>query len=277
MKTINQINQWVKNNQTIQLYFDCENDQNKWVNNWRNNSYIFDFGRGPDSRTIAGNFLFGACYTEFERFKNDKSKYYDYSRDNRHETVKFEFSGYQINIQVDLRQSFKGVFLEYSFGFNNNERVFHRSIVKSNSTFKELDIKAYFMKHEAKKLFHPEGLFRNIQILRNCTKRAALEVYQNFLSKPYKKHPEYIDTKKAIAHRFTKKLNCELCDSISEKTALNLLNTMKRQKTRKKIYKHLSPFDLSDIYLSENDTEENMESWLSDYLEENYPKNSIFI
>jgi hypothetical protein len=150
--------------------------------------------------------------------------------------------------------------------------------MRSNKSLSELDIKEYFDKKILPKILFAPGLFRNIQIVRNCDKKAAIEFYKEYISFNRVVNTEFdeVDTNKALRQRVCKKLNILVeCDK-TDRELLSLLATTDRQKTRKKLFRFPSVWELSEMYANEYDDDIHLEGFVNE-IENDYPKNAIFI
>lgn len=282
LKRINQINAFCERNEVIQLYNWLGTDKVRYSDNWRNRYYTFVRGGRNDRISISGNFTYGAALTEFERYINGKNDYgWNYHRDNRSEKLEYYFNGHTLYFEVQVSQSINGVWLNIRYNnfkeTNNCETMSKRFLVRSNSTFADLDIKQYFEKNILSKYLFAPGLFRNIQIVFNYTKKEAIEYYKKHCAVNRAQNEfEAVDSLKTLKQRVCKKLNILVeCDK-TEKELINLLHTTARQKTRKKLFRFPSVWELSEMYSSQYDDDENMESFVSE-IESDYPKNAIFI
>lgn len=276
MKTINQINSFVERDQTINFYRELCTDEARW-NSWKNRSFDFCYfynGQKHEHRvTPAGNWIYGQAVRQLCRYRGTDD-FYNYERDHRSAKTEITFNCYTLEFRLSLEIGLNGIQLIVQTNFKPFER-YQRFAVRSNLTFETFDIADYFQKRILPKYLYAEGLFRNIQVMRNCSKKEALEFYLQFV-KPAKQEKEFIDTEKAWKHLFLKRLNIEIADDLSERLLPRLFNTLERQKTRRKLFKHPSPFELSDMYSSEFDTDGHEEEFL-DGIYSDYPKNAMFI
>jgi hypothetical protein len=183
-----------------------------------------------------------------------------------------------------MKQDINGVFLSLETNFkaiqnyNNSYQLLrhsHSHKVRSNNTFAGLDIADYFQKRILNTYLFAPGLFRNIQIVRNCNKAEAIQFYKNHV-KPRREEANDYEIMQSIVKHINKKLNIKVCGDFTEKTLLHILTTYQRQKTFKKLFNEPSVMELSDLYSSMYDTEDNIEKFLNEELND-YPKNAIFI
>jgi hypothetical protein len=279
MRTINQINGRVASNQTISFYKELGLQYEKYNStNYRNRYFKFKLrDDASSSLTMAGNFIYSAAEIEFTRIIKDNGNVYRYDRDNRREFFELDFSGYILQFQVRISQSINGVYLSVDTNFNplKNHNNKHAFKIRSNETFANLDIRKYFERAILSKFLFAPGLFRNIQIMRNCSNQEAIQFYKKYCKLSVENRSE-IDALKAWKQLFKRRLNIELCDNIRERAMPAIYNSTKRQKTRKKLFLYPNPLELSDMYCSEFDTDghelEFLDSFYSDY-----PKNAMFI
>jgi hypothetical protein len=277
MKSINQVNGLVSANPTINYYKELGKQYEQYNStNYRNRYFNFRLNdRHISNITIAGNFIFCAAEKEFTRIVGGNG--YDYARDNRQIYFEIDFSGYVLQFQVRLSQSIYGVWLSVETNFKplQNHNTKHSFKIKSNSTFAELDIKQYFESRILNKYLFAPGLFRNIQILRNCSKKEAIQYYKDIV-KPMVTNRAEIDTLRGWKQLFKRRLNIEIADSISERALPTVYKQLEPQKTRKKLFLNPSIFELSDRYCSQYDTDGHEFEFIDEVFND-YPKNSIFI
>lgn len=274
MKTINQINSFVERDQTINFYRELCTDEARWKD-YRNRSfdfcYYYEGKKEPRRISPAGTWIYGQAVRQLCRYRGTDD-FYNYERDHRSATEEVIFNCYTLEFRLALEIGLNGIQLIVQTNFKSFER-YQRFMVRSNCTFESLDIADYFRKKILPKYLYAEGLFRNIQVMRNCSKKEALEFYLQFVKNPTK---EFIDTEKAWKHRFLKRLNIDIADDISERILPRLFSTMERQKTRRKLFKYPSLFSLSEMYSNEFDTDGHEEEFLNEVYSE-YPQNAMFV
>lgn len=283
--TINQINGRIKNNPTINFYKSLCTEKSKWSDEWRHKSFNFLDHHGNIRRmSPKGNYIYCAAYKEFGRMVGNYKPLHREAEINIRHSERFEiyFCHNTLSFKLHLSQSMYGVSMQVETNFKPiyGGGCLAKYVVRSNQTFNELDLQAYFYKHILPKYMYAEGTFRNIQIIENCSKKEALEYYRKYLSikSTYiKDNTEPIDSFAALVKRIKRKLNIVVCDDISEARLYNVLKAYKRQPTLTRMYRQPSFFELSEIYSQEHDEDENIEEFVSDYFEENYSKDAIFI
>lgn len=275
MKTINQINSFIEQDQTINFYVSLCTDYQQYRHNWRNQHFTFlRQDRSPAHLSPAGNWIYGQAVRQLCRYRGTDD-FYNYERDNRSALMEIDFSHYSLEFKLKLEIGLQGIQLIVYTNFKEFKH-YERFAVRSNESFESLDIANYFLKKILPKRLYPEGIFRNIQVMRNCSKAKAREFYKEHVSLTRERKPEYIDTEKAWKQLFLRRFNIEICDSINEKSLPRIAGSMKRQGTRKKLFKYPSMFELCDRYSSEHDEDGHEEEFLSE-VENEYPKNVMFI
>lgn len=282
--TINQINGRVQSNPTINFYKYLCTDKSRWSDDWRHRYFNYKNINGRVVRlTPKGNDLYIAAEKEFSSIVGNYSNKTGYEI-NRRSSEKFEinFSHKVIYFKLHLSQSIYGVWMQVDTNFNPIYKGGCRSEykVRSNGKFDELDLQAYFEKHILSKYLYADGIFRNIQIVENCSKKEALAYYRKYISIKsnfIKQQTEPIDTFAAVVKRIKGKLNILVCGDISEARLFVILKTYKRQPKLTRMYKQPSFFELADLYCQEFDTDGNEEGFINSYFEENYSENAIFI
>lgn len=274
--TINQLNGRLAANQTIEFYHSLNWYDKDAANreNWRNRYFKFDRYGESVSMSVSGNFIYGAAETYFKRIAGISG--YDYSRDHRQVFFEIEgITGNRLQFQVRAEQDMNGVRLvvETNFKPMKGENYYAYFPIRSHSTFANLEVKEYFMQRVLRKYLFAPGIFQNIQIWKNCTKKEAIEKYKEI------KHikQEEVDIWKAWRQLFKRKLNIQISDDIPETLLPSLYHSYQWQKGRKKLFKNPSVFEMHEEYSSQYDDDENMEGFVNEYFEGNYPKNAIFI
>ena len=277
MKTINQINSFVQRDQTIQFYISLGTQAARW-NDYRNRSFDFCYHyegkKHPHRVSPAGNWIYGQAWRQLCRYRGTDD-FHNYERDHRRARTEYNFNHYNLQFDLSLEISLQGIILIVQTNFKSFER-YQRFTVKSNSTFEALNIADYFRKKVLPKYLYPEGMFRNIQVMRNCSKKEALEFYLQYVKPKKDQVTAYIDTEKAWKKRFLRHLNIEIADDISERFLPAIFKTTERQKIRRKLFKHPSAFSLSEMYSSDYDEDGHEEDFLNEFYSE-YPKNAMFI
>lgn len=277
--TINQINGRVISNPTIQYYQYLSQDYIKYSDEWRHRYFEFFLSGRQYNITPLGNFIYGAAERDFKRIiQTDTRGLYSY--DNKYFAI--EFCNKRIEFQLSLRIDFRGVYLRCDTNFKAIEQFMGNSFapikVRSNSTLAEFDLQEYFIKKILPKYLYPEGIFRNIQIIENCSKKEALEYYRKYLSinATHKYEEERIDSYTAITKRLKKKLNIVACGFISEAKLLRVLKTTKTQPVTTELHPEPSFWELSDLYSQTYDEDGHEEQFINHEFEERYSKHSIF-
>ncbi len=276
--TINQLNGRLSNNPTINFYLSLCTDKSRYSGDWRHKYFNYKRGERVDSLSPSGNYIYGAAQREFERLIN--SQYYNFERDHKRGNLDIEFSGYKLEFRVKAEQNIQGCFLSCETNFKpigQSLLAYHSHKIKSNSTFADLDIIQYLETRILPKYLFANGIFRNIQIIRNCSKAEAIQFYKDNISLFREKRQPENDIYKAWKQLYKRRLNIEICEDLNPKYMAALFNSYTRQKTRQKLFKQPSLFEMAEAYHSENDTEDNMEQFVNDWYGDNYPKNSIFI
>lgn len=274
--TINQLNGRLAANQTIEFYHSLNWYDKDAVNreNWRNRYFKFDRYGESVSMSVSGNFIYGAAETYFKRIAGISG--YDYHRDHRQVFFEIEgITGNKLQFQVRAEQDMNGVRLVVETNFKPLKGADYYAYfkIRSHSTFAGLDVKEYFMRRVLRKYLFEPGLFRDIQIWKNCSKVEAMQVYKEII----KPKPFEVDTWKAWRRLFKRRLNIQISDDIPETLLPSLYHSYQFQKSRKKLFKQPSVFEMHEEYSSQYDDEENMEGFVNEYFEGNYPKNAIFI
>lgn len=282
--TINQINGRVRINPTINFYKYLCTDKSRWSDDWRHRYFNYKNSNGRVVRlSPKGNDLYIAAEKEFSRIVGNYSSNRSYDINIRHsERFEINFCHKTICFKLHLSQSMYGVLLQVETNFKPiyNGGCLAQYNVRSNEKFNNLDIQAYFEKHILPKYMYPEGIFRNIQIVENCSKKEALAYYRKYISNKstiIKDSTEPIDTFAAVVKRIKRKLNILVCVDISEARLYVILKTYKRQPKLTRMYKQPSFFELADLYCQEFDTDGNEEGFINSYFEENYSENAIFV
>jgi hypothetical protein len=269
--TINQLNGRIASNPTIQFYESLY----EWRSDWRNRSFMFKRRDELVSLSITGNFIYGAAMREYERIAGISG--YDYHRDSKQEYWDIEGVFGKLQFQVRLQRSMNGVKMSVETNFNAitdvRRTVFFK--VKSNKTFEELGAREYFEKRILPQYLYAPGIFRNIQIWMNCGKKEALQKYKEL--KENGKEPFEVDVFKAWRRLFKRRLNIQVADFFPEHYLPAIYKSYQYQNKRKILFKQPSTFELHDYYSNEHDDDENMESFVNEYFDSNFPKNAIFI
>lgn len=275
-KSINQINAFTANNETIQYYRFLSSDDERYKRHWQNGSYEFQKGRGGMS--VTGNYIYVAACVYFSRFIST-NEIYNYNRDTRTCNVSYSHNGCSLDFNLRMRQDIYGVHMSCETNMKGLGRSLisqYSILVKSNSTFAGLDMAQYFEKHILPEYLFPFGMFRNIQIVYNCNKKEALRIYKEFISVGRTIESDFVDMEKALRHRYTKKFNIVPSFSITVRDLKNNLHHFTKNKKRKYLHKLPSVIEMSDMYSQEYDTDDHLEGFVDETMND-FPENSIFI
>lgn len=271
--SINGLNQKLMQSEIVQTYLKLSSDKYRYenYNDWRLQSYNFKRFDRVDRLSILGNYIYGAAMRELHDFAGVEN-YYKYETFNKSANIEIRFLNYCRDINIYLRTELEGTYIECRGANFKPLSGYNRWFVKSNKPLKDFDFVAYFKQKILPNYLYKEGLFRNAQIMLNTDKKAVLKWYSEVM----KQKDNTIDIDKALQNRLKKKLNIEMVDFIPYTQIVNVLNKFDRQKRRAKLYKHPSPLEMHDMYLSEHDDDDNIEGFINEFYSE-YPKNAIFI
>jgi hypothetical protein len=275
--TINQVNGRIERDQVINWYF--ENSRNKAIfsDNWRQRSWSYNRGGRIDRLTPVGNWIYGAAERRAGEIMGlSKERGYDYHRDHRHEKVEIQGQmGTRVVFGLTLERGLQGVWLRVGKGINYNwrdEGVYFGGMeggqfmvkVRSNETFEGLDVSGYFYRHILKRWMYPAGLFRDIQILLNCSKREALEWYK----KSRKAEGEPVDKVKAWKQLIKRDKNVVIEDPemFTVKELQAIYEKLPKYVRRRKACKGPNIFDLVDEATMYADTDEGVEGYAMEEL-----------
>jgi hypothetical protein len=275
--SINKVNAFVMNNQVIQMYMDLSDKYNRLVRDWRHDYYNYNFSLEMNNNLIRrlspiGNWIYGAALNELYR-KRRVDCFYRYDRDNRREVFTYEGIEFNLVCRIDIR----GVLMEcscYNRGGFINEFLQHKKFkVKSNSSFEEFNMQEYFERVIVPLFLYPPGLFRDAQVVFNMSKE-QLKVW-------YKKHrkeaaDDFVDIENHLIKRIRKRLNIVVVEyTFTVSQLLHVLNTYKRRKSQKKLFKLPSVLEMHEQYSNDHDDDDHLESFVDNTLSD-FGDNAIF-
>lgn len=271
--TINQINGRLAQAPAIGEYLKNSSDYERYQSgNWRNRYFKF-FGDGH-TRSINGNFIFGAAWKELR----DIAQTDDWSRQDDIDMGTFKTIGFTLITRLHK----EGLIMQISTRARAMEPADHPGgivhnffKVRSNKLLADFDQVDYFKKVIFPKYFYTEGLMMELQLLHNCTKAQVREHYTDIL-KTWKGN-NFVDTIKSLTQRLRKEKNI-VVDPDEYFTVPRLLQALRshdRYKKPTKATKAPSLWEIMEYAESESDDEDGQMEAAESYLI-NYEK-SIFI
>ena len=200
MKTINQINNFVLNNQTIQFYLECS----EHYYNRKEKRYL-RMSSNDRSGSCLGSFIFGSANRYLKSYCGIEKTYF-----HLHSTDQ--------NIYFTAQINFDGCWLILNhYNDPTPYDIPKRTKIKDNFLPTKENFQKQIDNFVAKYLF-PEGKWRDIQVYFGCSKKEVIEKYKQYLlEKPI---TEEIDICKHYTKRLRKKYNCEFEYDISMSSLL---------------------------------------------------------
>ena len=258
MKTINQWNGFVDSRPScIEMYKEMCKPENYYAqNNWRYKEFKFVHGY----RTILGNYIFGQAEAEKNYFLHGKRNPIPYRVTHKYIDINIDDYRFRCSARIDGLSS-KFVFKMEQTTFAPMKDI-NPFVVKSNDPMDMFDLERYFKTFLLPKYLFPEGLFRNIQLLFNCSKKEAVE--------KYKEHKGYVSESDRIriARGILKRKNIYLpshCDvEFAEKAVIACINHP-RYKKRKEVEKAISPWELMEDLTYQFDDDEDIINAAEEY------------
>ncbi len=270
MKTINQVNGRIKNNQSVKFYVSFRNDHN----NWRNKYFGYKRKSGTEKTPLVSNGVYSECNKELHRLTGEPNIY-------RFDSYKHEVSehGTERYFQFTLDRCFiKGITIRvFSTNFKPMENL--RWQVKSNKTIQDFDAVGYFKKHILPKYLYQEGTMRLIQVFRNLNKQEAIKYYKKHLYGELIK-PGAVNTTEMEEVSLKKrllKLNIQIREH-SWFTLTQLRRAIKHgyQKQRKILAKAPNIFEIYEEATLHEDTENGILKFCEEEIND-HPKNTLFV
>ena len=146
-----------------------------------------------------------------------------------------------------------GIRIEIDYLFNSSKTIFYYP--KSKLIYNKDNILKLAIEHIEKKYYYPKGLFKSIQLYKNCNKQDAIDFYKNFVCPTARKRisQKYLSydsdqTNKAILRRLRDKNNINLINSldvISDYSKLKSSNYKKPTKVNSRLI-NLTYQDIED-------------------------------
>lgn len=277
LPTINQINGRLLNQPAINEYLYQSSDEQRYSNHYKQRYFNFCYENSKGVKvnrnlSIVGNFLFCAALKEKENVIKTKDNYHTTNKP----TIKLWLKG--IYFEITTKIEFTGVYLKV----RSNSRIFDLKPeyyredvyftikVSSNKTFEDFNQEQYFLNYLNKKYLYPAGLFREIQITFNLTKKEVPVKYRELLKASKEVQPESIDVNKAIIRRLNKKLNI-IVDPyviIQDYKLLKLLKEQKRYTKKVTATRQPSMFEILEAASYEQDTDEGIFEYANEVLSE---------
>lgn len=273
LPTINQINGRLLNQPGIAEYLYQSSDKQRYNNHYKQRyfdfCYEYEGKKVMRNLSIIGNFLFCAALKEKVQVIG--------TPDNYHTTNKPEVKIWLNNIYFTIRTKieFTGVYMNVKTNCKTigtpeyyRDDVYTQFKVSSNKTFEDFNQEEHFLKYLNKVYLYPAGLFREIQLHYNLTKKEVPAKYKELLqaSKNAKKYE--LDTNRALVKRLSKKLNIvvDQYEIIQNYKLLKLLNSEVRQPKKVKAVKAPSMFELLEDATYNYDTEDEILGYADEVL-----------
>lgn len=276
LPTINQINGRLLNQPGITEYLYQSSDKQRYGNHYKQRYFNFCYENSNGVKlnrnlSIVGNFLFCAALKEKENVIKTKDNYYTTNKP----TVKLWLKS--IYFEITTKIEFTGVYLKV----RSNSRIFDLKPeyyrddvyftikVSSNKTFEDFNQEDHFLKYLNKVYLLPEGLFREIQLAYNLTKKEVPAKYRELLQESKNAKKYEVDTNRALIKRLSKKLNIivDQYEIIQNYKLLQLLKTEPRQRNKVKAVKAPSMFDLLEDASWMHDTEDGILGYAEEVLD----------
>lgn len=287
-KSINQINAFCDRNQTIAHYKYFDSNQAKYANPqpWQTRYFDYQYQwRGETYKrrvTPVGNWIYGDAIRELAIYRGTDDNY-NYERDTRHVHLDIDDPAGSIAVSITawLKVDIDGVWIRWDANMKrsalSDEPIIPRTDlvrVRSNQTFEALDIEAYFTRFILSKYLYQPGLFRDIQLYLGLSKADAKKWYA--VARQRSKEKATINPEKPLLRRIRRKLNIDVKDWFTDRQLVLILKSQRRRKVRHKLFKQPSPFELLDRYHQEYDTDDHLEQFVNEELDD-FGKHVIFV
>ena len=273
LPTINQINGRLLNQPGITEYLYHSSDKQRYSNHYKqryfNFCYEYEGEKVTRNLSIIGNFLFCAALKEKVQVIG--------TPDNYHTANKPEVKVWLRDIYfiISTKIEFTGVFMYVRTNCKAigapeyyRDSIYTKFKVSSNKTFEDFNQEDHFLKYLNKVYLLPEGLFREIQLAYNLTKKEVPAKYRELLQESKNAKKYEVDTNRALVKRLSKKLNIvvDQYEIIQNYKLLKLLNSEVRQPKKVKAVKAPSTFDILEDASRQYDTEDEILGYADEVL-----------
>lgn len=272
--TINQINGRLLNQPGIAEYLFHSSDKQRYSNHYKqryfNFCYEYEGEKVTRNLSIIGNFLFCAALKEKVQVIGTPDNYHTVNKPEVKVwlrdiyftiSTKIEFTG----VYMYIRTNCKAVGAPEYY----RDDIYTKFKVSSNKTFEDFNQEDHFLKYLNKVYLLPEGLFREIQLAYNLTKKEVPARYRELLQESKNAKKYEVDTNRALVKRLSKKLNIvvDQYEIIQNYKLLKLLKTEPRQRNKVKAVKAPSMFDLLEDASWQHDTEDGILGYAEEVLD----------